>query len=76
MTKELRELVGFKKRLWYKCRHSGFKQTEMITESKNLNKNVKNRVKMDIRTFELNLAKNSTKNPQKCLRLFKQQMRH
>ena len=35
----------------------------MVTEYKNLNKNVKQRVKMDIKAFELNLAKNSKKNP-------------
>ena len=63
MTKELRELIGLKKHLWYKCRHSGFKLTEMVTEYKNLNKNVKQRVIMDIKAFELNIAKNSKKNP-------------
>jgi hypothetical protein len=43
MTKELRELIGLKKRLWYKCRHSGFKLTKIVTEYKNLNKNLKQR---------------------------------
>lgn len=33
----------------------------MVTEYKNLNKNVKQRVKMDIKAFELNLAKNLAK---------------
>ncbi|XP_065652908.1 uncharacterized protein LOC136080222 [Hydra vulgaris] len=63
MTKELRKMVKLKKRLWYKCRHSRFKQTDMVNNYKTLNKNVKKRVNKDIRAFELNLAKNSKNNP-------------
>ena len=46
----------------------------MVNEYKNLNKNVKKRVKLDLKAFELELAENSKKKPKKCLRLFKQQM--
>ncbi|XP_065658620.1 uncharacterized protein LOC136083141 [Hydra vulgaris] len=63
MTKELRKMVKLKKRLWYKCRHSRFKQTDMVNNYKTLNKNVKKGVNKDIRAFELNLAKNSKNNP-------------
>ena len=35
----------------------------MVNEYKNLNKNVKKRVKLDLKAFELKLAENSKKNP-------------
>ena len=38
MTKELREMVKLKKRLWFKCRSSRFKQTKMMYEHKILKK--------------------------------------
>ena len=63
MSRVLRKMVKLKKRLWYKCRNSGFKQVEMVEDYKILNKNVKKRVTEDIKAFELSLAKNSKKNP-------------
>jgi hypothetical protein len=34
-------MVKLKKRLWYKCRHSGFKQDQLVEEYKSLNKTTK-----------------------------------
>jgi hypothetical protein len=63
MSNDLREIVKLKKSLWYKCRHSGFKQYQNVEEYKSLNKTVKKKVARDIKAFELNLAKNSKNNP-------------
>jgi hypothetical protein len=63
MSRVLREMVRLKKSLWYKCRHSRFKQNEMVDEYKSLNKNLKRKEAEDIKAFELKSAKNSKKNP-------------
>lgn len=58
MSNDLRKMVKLKKSLWYNCRHSGFKQNQLVEEYKSLNKSVKKKVVQDIKAFELNLAKN------------------
>lgn len=41
MSSDLQEMVKLKKSLWYKCRHSGFKQDQLVEEYKSLNKTTK-----------------------------------
>ena len=48
--------------LWYKYRHSGFKQYKIVLDYKSLYKTVKKKLARDIKAFELNLAKNSKNN--------------
>ncbi len=69
-SNDVREIVKLKKNLWYKCRHSGFKQYQIVEEYKSLNKTVKKKVARDIKAFELNLAKNSKNNPKSVYAYF------
>jgi hypothetical protein len=48
MSKALRKMIELKRTLWYECRHSGFKQIEVVNEYKSLNKIVKKKVTEDI----------------------------
>ena len=63
MSKALRKMIKLKRTSWHECRHSGFKQVEVVNEYKSLNKIVKKKVTEDIKAFKLNLAKNSRNNP-------------
>ena len=63
MNMELKRICKRKRDLWFLCRNSNFRNNMLVSEYKQLNSAVKKMVKINIREFEQNLARNARTNP-------------